>query len=352
MHVRVLIVHVEDGKQKYVEYKVTDNGVCVLQTKSSLDFFINYVRSNSLKCDNFIIVRNSYLKGKNCSLKFKEVKSEVLLNDKVGLDCNTRERSNKGALRGAERRVVTKREEWNIRQEEKRKSSSGCIERQDRQRRIHDVDSNGIVILKPCSSSVFKKKFDSAKSIVPFSWCVDSHSIEDYNNMTILYSEGQGFVSVSSDGNIGSVLKEPNGASGFAKTALINAIKHGGDKLDCFAIGNGGLVDMYMQCGFIPVCRLKFNREYAPDGWTLGMEEPDVVFMMHNLDTADDIVKKYGSFVSYKSFLEDNNIPYFDDYDEAGEYRDKLLKESKDKKYSKSLKGRFNILKKALSDIN
>ena len=82
------------------------------------------------------------------------------------------------------------------------------------------------------------------------------------------------------------------------------------------------------------------------------MGTPDVVFMAHNLDTADEVVKKYGTYSSYQQYLKDNvedSVPYFEDYDEAFAYRDKVLQDMRNKKYSKSLKGGFNIFKDALS---
>lgn len=73
---------------------------------------------------------------------------------------------------------------------------------------------------------------------------------------------------------------------------------------------------------------------------------------MHNLDTADETIKKFGSFGTYRQYLEKNgadSVPYFEDYDDALAYRDKMLQDAKNKKFSKSLKGGFNIFKDALS---
>lgn len=74
--------------------------------------------------------------------------------------------------------------------------------------------------------------------------------------------------------------------------------------------------------------------------------------MMHNLDTSDEVIKNYGNYGNYGSYSDyTDSIPYFDDYDEALHYRDKVLEERKKKKYSRTLRGSLNVLKKALSDI-
>lgn len=84
------------------------------------------------------------------------------------------------------------------------------------------------------------------------------------------------------------------------------------------------------------------------------MGAPDVVVMAHNLDTPDEVVNKFGTYGSYKEYLSkygENSVPYIDDYDEAIKYRDKILEDMKKKKYS-SIKGVFNLIKKASSDLN
>ncbi|GAA3134033.1 hypothetical protein GCM10020255_008570 [Rhodococcus baikonurensis] len=54
--------------------------------------------------------------------------------------------------------------------------------------------------------------------------------------------------------------------------------------LDCF---DTVLPDIYAKSGFVPVARLKWNDDYAPDGWNYSTYapfnggRPDVVFMAH-----------------------------------------------------------------------
>lgn len=360
MILEIVCIYKSDDKQLFVDIKKNNVLFSHLPVKEVIDFIIN---TTDIECVNFSVVDNSYFRGKNCKLRM-----EVLNYEQVRLD---EEKFYDGDRKG-HRRVErgTTRKEGDCRSKCSRRRASNFRANSTNSRRSEtnkinrtsdDVltstlkyDSSGVVVLDFCSPREFKKNFDSIKSSIPFSPCVDSHSEEELSRMCCLYTRGVGFVAIEKDGNICSVLKDKHSVvDSFSKTSMINALRHGGVKLDCFAIGyKGSLVDMYMNAGFIPVCRVKFNSEYAPEGWKSEWGTPDVVMMMHNLDTADEVCKKYGSYGSYKDYLEKNGdslVPYFDDYDEALKYRDDKLDELKSKKYSKSLKGGFNRFKSAFS---
>lgn len=50
---------------------------------------------------------------------------------------------------------------------------------------------------------------------------------------------------------------------------------------------------MYAQEGFEPVAKVKFNPEYAPEGWDYeALGEPYIYVMAHNGDSVDDVIKK------------------------------------------------------------
>lgn len=232
-------------------------------------------------------------------------------------------------------------------------SQSGGIQNATRDGLL--VDKNGISVIPKVSPEKFLSDFKVEHCKAKYSPCVDEPSIEELQERVCFGHKDLGFYSVTEDGNICSVLKSSkNHKKGFTKDLLINALSHNGDKLDCFAIYDGGLVNFYMDVGFIPVCRIKFNPEYAPEGWKEEWGEPDVIVMAHNLDTPDEVVKKYGTYGSYKEYLSRNgegSVPYIDEYDDALAYRDKVLEDMKKKKY-KSPKGVFNLIKKASSDLN
>lgn len=350
MVVKILCVYKVGDKQVFADLE--KDGVLIKH--KPVEEIIKFVRVNNAKCLNFIIVNDSYFRGKDCSLKIMEEKDYV----KIAMGNRKQKECNRRGFTGSEKGTSSEGVKRNIRQEAGRgrsiecseKSSNRCSEVQNDVGNGLLVDSNGISILPECSPKQFHNDFSKEHEKMEFSPCVDTHSVDDLSKMHCFGHKNLGFVAIEQNGNICSVLKSSkNKKPGFTKDIMINALKHGGDRLDCFAINNGGLAEFYIKCGFIPVCRMKFNKEYAPEGWKSEWGEPDVVFMMHNLDTSDEVIKNYGNYGSYSDYTD--SIPYFDDYDEALHYRDKLLEERKKKKYSRTLRGSLNVLKKALSDI-
>ncbi|MFC9841322.1 hypothetical protein ACFVKB_47395 [Rhodococcus sp. NPDC127530] len=88
-------------------------------------------------------------------------------------------------------------------------------------------------------------------------------------------------------------------------TTRRTAVAQGGRRLDCF---DTVLPDLYSKAGFVAVARLRWNDDYAPDGWDyttfrqFNGGRPDVVFMAHNPRAADSTYRR-GTGV------------YVDDYD-------------------------------------
>lgn len=100
---------------------------------------------------------------------------------------------------------------------------------------------------------------------------------------------------VTDDGKAGVALKEDEVVSVFshndgkhpnaAPSMLRQATVLGGRRLDCF---DTVLPNIYADAGFVPVARLAWNDDYAPDGWDYetyrhySNGRPDVVFMAHD----------------------------------------------------------------------
>jgi hypothetical protein len=81
---------------------------------------------------------------------------------------------------------------------------------------------------------------------------------------------------ISPDGDIQNVFNS-GGPKGAGRLALFDAIENGGRTLDAY---DGYLPKLYSQFGFKETGRLRFNRDYAPEGWDYERYgEPDVVFM-------------------------------------------------------------------------
>lgn len=102
---------------------------------------------------------------------------------------------------------------------------------------------------------------------------------------------------------------------GVGRSLIAQAVQEGGRRLDAF---DDVLPKIYAQEGFVPAARMKFNEEFAPEGWNYDDAaikalpndgKPDVVFMAYDANALD---KKYGDHVA-----EGNGGEYFDDYDAA-----------------------------------
>jgi hypothetical protein len=108
------------------------------------------------------------------------------------------------------------------------------------------------------------------------------------NPETRLFTSGGAGVAVTPDGDMVSVFKQP-GTEGNVRELIDMAIEAGADRLDNYDIG-GFLPGFYAKHGFKQVARVKFNREFAPEG-TPADQSPDIALMVHDPDgvvQADD----------------------------------------------------------------
>ena len=95
----------------------------------------------------------------------------------------------------------------------------------------------------------------------------------------------------------------------------MESLKSGGNHLDCY---DGYLPRLYGSIGFKPICKIKFNDEYAPDNWDFERDgRPDVVFIVHPNEPLQEIMRKrdLNLYPPITNDLED--APYVNDYDEA-----------------------------------
>ena len=85
-------------------------------------------------------------------------------------------------------------------------------------------------------------------------------------------------MAVTPDADLVSVFKHPD-SNANVKEMLGEASEYA-KTLDAYDV-NGFLPNLYSQFGFKPVARVKFNREFAPDGWPYDkLGEPDIVLMV------------------------------------------------------------------------
>lgn len=174
--------------------------------------------------------------------------------------------------------------------------------------------------LKTASPEEFFKAIGVAKKRNEHGAFVTQHTVEEYKDMRLFITyDGSAGIAITKDNNIVSIF---NGGEkrGVLKTLLPTAIKYGGRKLDNY--NSSKLSAMYELYGFNPVSKVEFNSRFAPDDWNYERDgEPDIVFWIHNGDSAEDVVLNFGRYdVPWDAVQE------FNTYEEAGEYRDEIIK--------------------------
>ena len=184
----------------------------------------------------------------------------------------------------------------------------------------------------------FSNALEEAKSSNDHGAYVDGQSVDSLKEKgakIIMSEDGLSGAAVGTagkeKGNIFGVFKsKQSNAKKASAQLMIQAVANGGNKLDCF---DGNLRNIYSSVGFVPVARVAFNEEYAPDGWNYERDgKPDVVFWIHNGDDADVVAQKYGKGESeggYHVYTSEEiaELPLFEDYDEAWDYRDGMMNE-------------------------
>lgn len=146
-------------------------------------------------------------------------------------------------------------------------------------------------------------------------------SEEDYQNIIdkggklLVSKDGLTGVMVEADGNIGSGFNhssntKPNSLAPY----LVAGIKMGARYTDAY---DTYLPKYYAKFGFVASERMKFNEEYAEDGWDKSIlkTKPDVVFMYFDGGDRMTIEDRVGTFEPYKK----TDGKYIEDYDQGVE---------------------------------
>jgi hypothetical protein len=146
-------------------------------------------------------------------------------------------------------------------------------------------------------------------------------SEEDYQNIIdkggklLVSKDGLTGVMVEADGNIGSGFNhssntKPNSLAPY----LVAGIKMGARYTDAY---DTYLPKYYAKFGFVASERMKFNEEYAEDGWDKSIlkTKPDVVFMYFDGGDRMTIEDRVGTFEPYKK----TDGQYIEDYDQGVE---------------------------------
>ncbi|MGO4205521.1 hypothetical protein AB4Z09_28070 [Rhodococcus sp. TAF43] len=142
--------------------------------------------------------------------------------------------------------------------------------------------------LAPADADVYREQMLELTRKNPYAASVHVYEEDEYRQMRLL---------VTDDGKAGAALNGDEVVSVFAhkdcahphaaRAMLRHATALGGRRLDCF---DTVLPDLYADAGFVPVARLHWNDDYAPDGWdyqrfdSFNGGRPDVVFMAYDPD--------------------------------------------------------------------
>lgn len=175
--------------------------------------------------------------------------------------------------------------------------------------------------IRTATAEEFYEAIGRAKETNDHGAFVVRHSIEEYKDMRLFVTlDGTAGIAITKDNNIVSVF---NGGQqkGVLKTLMPVAIENGGRKLDNY--NSDKLSAMYELYGFNPVSMTEFNEKFAPHDWDYERDgTPDIVFWIHNGDSAEDVVVNFGKYQVYWDLVTE-----FSTYDEAEEYRDGLVDE-------------------------
>jgi hypothetical protein len=199
------------------------------------------------------------------------------------------------------------------------------------QRQLTEAGIADAGVVQTDDYAAFSAALEKARAANKHGQMVDSQSVENLTanrTKTFLSPDGGAGVAVEDSGNIVGLFKngEINHTPRAVQSLLLTAIREGGDHLDCYmAATEPSLVSMYTPGGCVPVAWLKFSREYAPDGWNYKVNgEPDVVMMVHNGDSIEEILRNMSQYKSWTP-KEIHALPEFTDYEKAKAYQAEQL---------------------------
>ena len=238
--------------------------------------------------------------------------------------------------------------------------TSGSVRLSDQSIQAIKDRSVAYVEINPTTdNAAFSMRLDEARDADPdHGWAVSPKPVDEivkYNLRLFMSADGSTGFALAPDGDIEAVFR--NQLTGTRKSTMSSlplAIANGGTKLDCYGTG---LLNFYTQYGFIPVARVEFNPKYANPGWTPEKGYPEIIFMMHNGDSAEDVIRNYGTYRAYTA-EEIAALPLYgkEGYDDAYAYRDgelaKLQEEQKKYSYLDALLANDEEFEDLLNDFD
>ena len=161
------------------------------------------------------------------------------------------------------------------------------------------------------AAEAFRQALIEAAASQPAGKAVTIKDVGDYVVSQLFLSDDRtAGAAVTPDGDLVSVFKKKG-----SKTNINDILSQAAPlakTLDAYASGDGYLPNLYAKHGFRPVARVKFNREFAPEGWPYEiLGEPDVVLMVRDPDGVTSLPALNGDYNAIAPDLPDVS------YDEA-----------------------------------
>lgn len=140
--------------------------------------------------------------------------------------------------------------------------------------------------LHPRDAATYRCQMETLREGNRFAASVYVYSDDEYAGMRLLVTDdGRSGIALKDDEIVSLYAHRDSNHPSAANSMLETAVAAGGRRLDCF---DTVLPAIYAKSGFVAVARLKWNDDYAPDGWNyttysaFNGGRPDVVFMAHD----------------------------------------------------------------------
>jgi hypothetical protein len=174
---------------------------------------------------------------------------------------------------------------------------------------------------------LFHKSISDSKTGNKYAASVFVYPQEDYAKYRkFLTDDGLAGAAIDDKGTIISVFSHGKG-KGRGAQVVFQAIKEGGNKLDHY---DTRLSDYYYDFGFVPVARVKWDDQYAPEDWDketfkkYNNGEPDVILMAYHGGNPNTLSSRYGKFGNVQDAL--NKTPYVESFEEGQKLQEQYLK--------------------------
>ena len=197
-------------------------------------------------------------------------------------------------------------------------------EAQDLEKRLGDKAVLDTEFYETNDAELFHKSITDSTKNNKYAASVFVYPVSEYENSRLfLTADGKAGLAITADGDIISVFSSGKG-KGRVPQLIVTAIKEGATSLDHY---DTVLTKYYADFGFVPAAKVKWNNEFAPDGWSketfkaFNNGEPDVVAMVYDGGNRQTITERVGTFESVKPKLE--KAPYVTEWNDA-----KALQES------------------------